>query len=130
MEENIIKIAEISNRKIKISPHSITVKNDDGKTCGVVRDVRPYNELRTAEQMEYHKKFRDFGVFNHSELVKCFVLCDGEPYFLHNLRPLETYERLFKGKEGWENEERKYNERKQAAEKMAEIATVIPCYVM
>lgn len=125
-----MKIAEIANRKIKISPHSITVKNDDGKTCGVVRDVRPYDELRTAEQMEYHKKFCEFGIFNHSEFVKCFVLCDGEPYFLHNLRPLETYERLFKGKEGWETEERKYNERKQAAEKMAEIATVIPCYVM
>lgn len=125
-----MKITEIANKKVKISSHSITVKNGDDKTCGVVRDVKPFKELRPADGMKYFPKLRELGVFGNSELLKCFVLCDGEPYFLHNLRPLETYEKLFKGKEGWESEERKYNERKQAAERMAEIATVIPCYVI
>lgn len=43
-----MKISEIANRKIKISSHLITVKNDDDKTCGVVRNIRPYNELRIS----------------------------------------------------------------------------------
>ena len=125
-----MKIADIQNKRVKISSHSITVKDERDKTCGVVRDVKPFKELRPAEGMKYFPKLRELGVFGNSELLKSFVICDGEPYFLHDLRPLETYERLFKGKDGWESEERKYNERKQAAEKMTEIATVIPCYVM
>lgn len=125
-----MKIEEIKNKRVKINSHSITVKNDDDKTCGVVRDVKPFKELRPADSMKYHKALREFGIFGDSDLLKCFVICDGEPYYLHNLKPLETYERLFKGKDGWENEERRYNERKQAAEKVAAIATVIPCYVM
>lgn len=125
-----MKIEEIQNRRIKISLHSITVKNDDDKTCGMVKDVKPFKELRPADAMKYFSKLREIGVFGNSELLKCFVICDGKPYFLNNLCPLETYERLFKDKEGWEGEERKYNERKQIAERMTEIATVIPCYVM
>lgn len=125
-----MKIEEIQNRRIKISFHSITVKNDDDKTCGVVKDVKPFKELRPADAMKYFSKLHEIGVFGNSELLKCFVICDGKPYFLNNLCPLETYERLFKDKEGWEGEERKYNERKQIVERMTEIATVIPCYVI
>lgn len=73
---------------------------------GVVRDVKPFKELRPAVGMKYFPKLRELGVFSNSELRKCFVLCDGEPYFLHNLRPIETYEKLFKGEEGWESEEK------------------------
>lgn len=125
-----MKITEIHNKKVKISPHSITVKNDDDKTCGVVRDVKPFKELRPAEGVKYWRKLRECGIFGNSDLLKCFVICDGHPYYLHDLTSLETYERLFKGMEGWESEERRYNERKQAAERISEIATVIPCYVI
>ena len=50
-----MKIADIQNKRVKISSHSITVKDERDKTCGVVRDVKPYRELRPAEQMEYFK---------------------------------------------------------------------------
>lgn len=125
-----MKIAEIANKRVKVSSHSITVKNDDDKICGVVRDVKPYKELRTAEQMDYFKKLKECGIWGDSEFMKYFIICDGKPYYLHNLRPVETYEKMFKGVEGWESEERRYNTRMQAAEKMATMATVIPCYVM
>lgn len=124
-----MNILDIENKKVKINSHSITVKNDDGKTCGIVMNVKPFKELRPADQIEYYKVLREIGIFGNPDLLKCFVIYDSEPYYLHNLRPLETYERLFKGKEGWESEERRYNERKQVAEKVEAIATVIPCYV-
>ena len=43
-----MKIADIQNKRVKISSHSITVKDERDKTCGVVRDVKPYRELRPA----------------------------------------------------------------------------------
>lgn len=125
-----MKIADIQNKRVKISSHSITVKDERDKTCGVVRDVKPYRELRPAEQMDYFKKLKECGIWGDSELMQCFIICDGKPYYLHNLRPVETYEKIFKGVEGWESEERRYNTIMQAAEKMATMATVIPCYVM
>lgn len=125
-----MKIEEIINKRVKVSSHSITVKDDRDKTCGVVRDVKPYRELRPAEQMDYFKKLKERGIWGDSEFMQYFIICDGKPYYLHNLRPVETYEKMFKGVEGWESEERIYNARIQAAEKMATMATVIPCYVM
>ena len=125
-----MKITDIENKRVKISSHSITVKNDSDKTCGVVNNVNPFKELRPADQMTYFKELKECGIFGHSDLLKYFVICDGEPYYLHNLKPIEFYEKTFKGREGWENEERKYNDRKQVAEKVSHIATVIPCYVI
>lgn len=125
-----MKITEIENKRVKISPHSITVKDEYDKTCGVVKNIRPFQDLRPADGMKYFHKLRDIGIFGNSGLLKFFVISDGDLYYLHNLKPLETYEKLFKGKDGFENEERRYNERKQIAEKVAEIATVIPCYVI
>lgn len=130
MEEIRMKITDIENKRVKISSHSITVRNDSNKTCGVVNNVKPFKELRTADQMTYFKGLKECGIFGDSDLLKCFVICDGEPYYLHNLKPIEFYEEVFKGRDGWESEERRYNERKQAAEKVSQIATVIPCYVL
>ena len=37
-----MKIEEIKNQRVKISLNSITVYNERGKTCGVVRNVRQF----------------------------------------------------------------------------------------
>ena len=123
-------ISEIENKMIKINSHSITVKNEQGKTCGIVNNIKPFKELRPSDGMKYFKLLRECGLWGNSDLIKYFIVYDGEPYYLHNLKPLETYERLFSGKDGFENEEKRYNERKQIADKVAAFATVIPCYVI
>lgn len=43
-----MQIFEIQNKRVKISSHSLTVKDEGGKTCGIVRDVKPHRELRPA----------------------------------------------------------------------------------
>lgn len=122
-------ILELKNQRVKISPRSITCRNEYGKTCGVVRNTQLYTQARPAEQMKYHKFVRECGIWGHPELAAGLILCDGQLYYLHNLRPLEAYEHFMKDRPGFENETNHYNHRKQAAEKIAEFATVIPCYI-
>lgn len=119
----------IIGKEIKVSAHSITIRDENGKTRGVIRDIRKFRDLRPREQMDYKKAISP--VWGKSDLLENVVFHDGEMYFLHNLRPVEFYEKMFANNpEGWESETRKYNERKAAAENMAKNCTVIPCYII
>lgn len=122
-------IIEISNKKVKVSAHSITVKNDDGKTTGIVRNIVPYKDLQTSEQMKYWRQIREYGMFD-SECLKRLVAYEGVLYYLNNLNPLEFYETYCENREGFECERENYEKRKAFVNKVAEIATVIPCYIL
>ena len=127
-----MKISEIENKKVKIGAHSITVKDDDGKTCGVVRNATRFNELRLADQTMFWRSMVKCGIADRAEFVNRFIVCDGKPYFLHDMRTLDAYEQLFSRfpDREWELEKKRCNECKQVAENAAKIATVIPCYVL
>lgn len=122
-------ISGIAAKMIKLSAHSITLKNEDGKTIGIVRNIVPYTELRTSEQMKYWRKLREYSMLD-PECLKRLIMHDGELYYLHNLKPLEFYETYCQGREGFECERDYYEKRKEFADKIAEIATVIPCYIL
>lgn len=118
----------ITGKKIKVSAHSITIKGESGKTAGVIRDIRKFKDLRPSEQMDFKKAISP--VWGKCGLLENVVFKDGKMYFLHDLRPVEFYEKMFASNpEGWESETRRYNERKAAAENMAKHCTVIPCYI-
>lgn len=120
----------ITGKKIKVSAHSITIKGENGKTAGVIRNTCKFKELQAGKQMEFFKAVRLGGVWGDSDLMENVVFKDGKMYFLHDLRPVEFYEKMFANSpEGWESETRRYNERKAAAENMAKHCTVIPCYI-
>ena len=71
-------ILELKNQRVKISPRSITCRNEYGKTCGVVRNTQLYTQARPAEQMKYHKFVRECGIWGHPELAAGLILCDGQ----------------------------------------------------
>lgn len=120
----------IKNQRVKISPRSITIKTEDGKTAGVVRNTCKFKELQINKQMEFFKILKASGIWG-SGFMDGVVFHDGKLYYLHNLKPLEVYERYFASDPAaWEEETRRYNERKAAAEKMTQYCTVIPCYIM
>lgn len=123
-----MKITDITNKTIKLSKHSITVKDEQDKTRGVVRGVTPFKELRTAEQMKYWKQLRECGLWG-SEFMDGFIICDGEPYYLHNLKVIVDYKKYFE-QLGYENDRKKYEQQLEIAEKVKEFATVIPCYLL
>ena len=69
-----MNISELKNQRIKISPRSITCRNENGKTCGVVRDVKQFKTARPAEQMKYFKAVRECGIWGNPELSDCLIL--------------------------------------------------------
>lgn len=127
-----MKILEIENKKVKISAHSITVKDDNGKTCGVVRNATRYHELRTSDQLEHWKDIKTSGIADFPKFIDRIVYCDGRVYFLHDLRMIEKYEQMFERfpQTDLEDVKRHYHTLKQVAERAAEFATVIPCYIL
>lgn len=125
-----MKIENIAGKRIKVSQHSITVKDENGKTAGVVRDTCWFQDLQSNKQIDFWKILRESGVWC-ADLIGNVVFCDGKMYYLHDLRPLENYERIFgDNPAGWETETKRYNERKAVAENMSRYCMVIPCYII
>ena len=46
------EIKDCVGKNVKISKASITIKNEEGKTCGVVRNITSLYDLQPNKQME------------------------------------------------------------------------------
>lgn len=125
-----MKMENLIGKTVKICPHSITVKGDNGKTAGVVRDTCVWKNLPNRTTFEYFKKIKEAGIWG-TNLLENLVFCDNKMYFLHDIGALERYEKYFGDRpEKWPNETKRYNERKKIVEKANAIFTVIPCYII
>lgn len=87
-----MKMNELNGRLVKISPRSITVKDDStGKTCGVVRNVCTFNNLQPNRQIDYWKLLRTAGIVD-AGMTHYVVIDEGKIYFMYNTKPDEVYE--------------------------------------
>ncbi len=120
-------------KNIKISKGSITIKDENNKTCGVVRNICKFKDLQPNKIPNYYRKVREAGLWgcNIDGLIDCAVIVDNELYYLHNLKPLETYREYFADDPYgyFEYDKKCYEKRLEIVENMEHIATVIPCYV-
>ena len=57
-----MEIKEIVGREIKINANSITVRNEEGKTCGVVRNVTSLYNIQANKQFDINSKLRKSGI--------------------------------------------------------------------
>ena len=125
-------ISELKNKHIKIGKTSITVTNTEtDKTCGVVRNICKFKDLQANKQIEHFKSLRSAGLWGCgiADIIDAVIIAENRLYYLHNLKPIETYNKLFKGVEGWESERKRAEERQTIAENMKQFATVINCYI-
>ena len=125
-------ISELENKHIKIGRTSITVINTETeKTCGVVQNIRIFRDLAANKQMEHFKALRSAGLWGCGidGIIDAVIIAENQLYYLHNLKPIETYNKFFKGVEGFESEQRRAEERQTIAENMKRFATVINCYI-
>lgn len=95
MEEH--KMAEIKDcigKEIKISKCSITIKSDDGKTCGVVKNIRKFHDIQTNKQMEYFHLLRKSGAWRSSNFdVDNCIEKDGKLYAFRNMKSKMFHEK-------------------------------------
>ena len=88
-------MAEIKNcimKNVKISKNSITIKDDAGKTCGVVRDIVSLYDMQANKQIEYFKKLKNAGLHGKISLKNC-IISDGVMYVFRNIKSKLWYEK-------------------------------------
>lgn len=94
-------IKECIGKKVKISKGSITIKDDNNKTCGVVRNVTSLYDLQANKQMDYYKQLRELGLHGKVSIKDC-IISDGTMYVFRNIK-----NKLFHEKYGYISEEEK-----------------------
>ena len=62
------EIKDCNGKQVKISKGSITIKSEDGKTSGVVKNITSLYDLQANRQMEYYQKIRKLGLHGKSAL--------------------------------------------------------------
>ena len=108
------EIKDCIGKNVKISKGSITIKTEDGKTCGVVRNIVSLYDMQANKQMDYYKKIKQAGLHGKISIKDC-IIEDGTMYVFRNIKS-----KLFHEKYGFISEEEK-----QKAEEMETIYNAI-----
>ena len=95
------EIKDCIGNKVKISKGSITIKSENGKTSGVVRNITSLYDLQANRQMEYYKKIRNLGLHGKISIKDC-IIADGVMYVFRNIKS-----KLWHEKYGFISEEEK-----------------------
>ena len=95
------EIKDCIGKKVKISKGSITIKSEDGKTSGVVKNITSLYDLQANKQMDYYKKIKQAGLHGKISIKDC-IIEDGTMYVFRNIKS-----KLFHEKYGFISEEEK-----------------------
>ena len=99
--ETMAEIKDCIGKNVKISKCSITIKSDDGKTSGVVRNITSLNDLQPNKQMDYYRIIRKLGFHGEISIKDC-IISDGTMYVFRN-----TKSKLFHEEYGFISDEEK-----------------------
>lgn len=88
-----MEITKINGEEIKIGKTSITIKGDNGKTIGVIRNCTIINNsLAPRILFEISRKLKEKNI-NLMSLYNRLVVVDENYYFLYNLRKNDFVEK-------------------------------------
>lgn len=123
---------ELEGKRVKISAGTITVKDADGKTRGMVKGIRTRERLNAGERLDFFAKAKAAGVWQAGYANR--VILDGDKfYFLNDTRPLQAFEKLAEMLGDCElvrDERRCYDKLSAVAEQAAQYMTVINCEIL
>nr|DAG72207.1 MAG TPA: hypothetical protein [Caudoviricetes sp.] len=128
-----MKIQELENKKVKIGKTSVTVKGDNGKTCGIVREIFTFKNLQPNKQIDFCAQIRKAGLMSGGLLDR--VIVDGDKiYFLFDLKPIKFYNDFEKRAKAagadFSSEQKHHNELLKIKEQaQANGITVIDCFI-
>lgn len=78
-----MKITELNGQRAKIGKNSITIKDEAGKTCGVITQAQ---ELQARQQSEIWPKYRAVLGLDATSAIRKSRRIDGNIYFLANIK--------------------------------------------
>lgn len=101
------KIKDCEGRKIKISKASITIKDDAGKTCRVVRNIISLYDLQPNKQMDFYKILKNLGLYGKISIKNC-IISENTMYVFRNIKS-----KLYTEKHGYFDEQEKEKSEEQ-----------------
>lgn len=104
------EIKDCIGKNVKISKSSITIKNAEGKTCGIVRNIVSLYDLQANKQMDYYRQIKQAGLHGIISIKDC-IIHNGTMYIFRNVKG-----KLFNEKYGYFSEDEK-----QKAEKHDDV---------
>lgn len=120
-------ITEIKDKRVKLSPRSITIKDENDKTRGVVKAIR-WDELPPREHFNFRNIVCASGLWGSGDkLMEQVYVVNGKIYFLWNKKYEEDYHKYF---ESFEYETKKFVGRKKIYELAKQYMEVIDCYIV
>lgn len=88
------EIKDCIGKNVKISKCSITIKSEQGKTCGVVRDIRKFKDIQPNKASDYFHILRKCGAWGNKNFnVDNCIEKDGKLYVFRNMRSKLFYEK-------------------------------------
>lgn len=78
-----MKIRDLENRKIKIGKTSITAIDDNGKTAGIVRNVKTWATMQPRDTFDIWKRIKSIFA---AEKADRLVLDGNDLYYVYNTR--------------------------------------------
>lgn len=85
------EIRDCIGKNVKISKGSITIKSEDGKTCGVVRNIVSLYDIQPNKQMEHYGKLRKLGLHGKISIKDC-IISNNTLYVFRNVKSKLFYE--------------------------------------
>ena len=116
---------DIENKRVKVSKCSITIKDDNNKTCGIVRNISSLYDIQANKQCDIYLKLKKDGIIAMTYGIKDIIISDGNIYFLNDIRKRMHYEKY-----GFfdDIEKKKYEKREALINSIKEKGyTVIDC---
>lgn len=118
-----MKINELNGRYARLHPKSISVYDEEGKTCSIIRATR-YTDLPPRLASEYWKQIQASGLWQAGE-GKNIYFADDALWYVYNTNSDEYYLKHCVGETGGIfNEMRETYEKRQDRLKQAEAAGV------
>lgn len=79
------EIKECAGQNVKISKSSITIKDGNGKTRGVVRNIISVQDMQLNKQTDYFHLFKKLNVWGKISLSNCIVK-NGKLFVFRNMK--------------------------------------------
>lgn len=128
---------DLEGKRVVISARTITVKDEQGKTRGLVRDARPFRSWTDRERFDHREAVCRSGLFSRRDgAVDRCILYSGKLYFLNDTRKLDFYAKMYAGDRGEElkrdypHEWERYQDLLTLPERVKDYMTVINCEII
>ena len=86
------EIKDCIGKNVKISKSSITIKDENGKTRDVVRNIISVHDMQTNKQVDYYRLFKSLDVWGKINTSNCIVK-DGKLSVFMNIKSKMFHEK-------------------------------------